>query len=136
MGSQLVHAIYHGYVQHGPALPLRSLGRIYARGSPRIRTRPDPHARRIQGFLMVILQYLEGKQLAWKRRTDDFLMGKHWLLLTVAGFAIAGVVGVLLWWVWNVWIVRGERTSGGRSRLPFWRRISGKERYELLDRMA
>merc|ERR1712093_388238 len=76
MGSQLVHAIYHGYVQHGPALPLRSLGRIYARGSPRIRTRPDPHARRIQGFLMVILQYLEGKQLAWKRRTDDFLDGQ------------------------------------------------------------
>lgn len=64
-----------------------------------------------------------------------FWMGKHWLLLTVTGFAIAGVVGAALWYLWNMWIVR-SRSSGGRSGRGFWRRISAKERYELVDRMA
>jgi len=89
-----------------------------------------------KGFSWSFFNISKGNSWHGKDAQTIFWMGKHWLLLTVAGFAIAGVVGVLLWWVWNVWIVRGKRTSGGRSRLPFWRRISGKERYELLDRMA
>merc|ERR1711939_575072 len=89
-----------------------------------------------KGFSWSFFNISKGNSWHGKDAQTIFWMGKHWLLLTVAGFAIAGVVGVLLWWVCNVWIVRGKRTSGGRSRLPFWRRISGKERYELLDRMA
>jgi mannosyltransferase OCH1-like enzyme len=65
-----------------------------------------------------------------------FWMGKHWLLLTVSGFAVAGVVGACLWWTWSMWVMRVGKTSGGRSRLSLWRKITGKERYELVDRMA
>jgi mannosyltransferase OCH1-like enzyme len=66
-----------------------------------------------------------------------FWMGKHWLLLTVAGFAIAGVVGGCLWWAWSMWVMKGSRTSSGRRKMGFWRRISGgKGPYEMVDRMA
>lgn len=75
-----------------------------------------------------------------------FWMGKHWFLITVVGFAIAGVVGSLLWWLWSMWVMRGTKNSRGRgldlSALGgFWRRSAsaGKEsagRYELVDRMA
>ncbi|KAH7393557.1 nucleotide-diphospho-sugar transferase [Cadophora sp. MPI-SDFR-AT-0126] len=89
-----------------------------------------------KGFSWSFFNISKGNSWHGKDAQTIFWMGKHWLLLTVAGFAIAGVVGALLWWVWNVWIVRGKRTSGGRSIFPWMRRISGKERYELLDRMA
>lgn len=68
-----------------------------------------------------------------------FWMGKHWLFLTVTGFAIAGVVGATLWWAWTMWVMRGGKktSSGRRRRFGFWGRVSrGKERYELVDRMA
>lgn len=59
------------------------------------------------------------------------------MLLTVAGFAIAGVVGGLLWWGWSLWVMRvGKghvRRTSGRG---LWSRWTGKERYELVDRMA
>ncbi|KAG4436121.1 hypothetical protein IFR05_008400 [Cadophora sp. M221] len=89
-----------------------------------------------KGFAWSFFNISKGNSWHGKDAQTIFWMGKHWLLLTVTGFAIAGVVGALLWWVWNVWIVKGKRTSGGRSRLGLWRRISGKERYELVDRMA
>jgi mannosyltransferase OCH1-like enzyme len=65
-----------------------------------------------------------------------FWMGKHWLLLTVSGFAIAAVVGTCLWWAWSMWVMRVGKISGGRKKFALWRKISGKERYELVDRMA
>jgi mannosyltransferase OCH1-like enzyme len=66
-----------------------------------------------------------------------FWMGKHWVLLAVAGFALAGVMGVCLWWMWRMWIMKGGRShSGPRRRFGLWRRINGKEKYELIDRMA
>lgn len=66
-----------------------------------------------------------------------FWMGKHWLLLTVAGFAIAGVVGGCLWWAWAMWVMKVGKTSGGRGRrFNIFKRVSAKERYELVDRMA
>ncbi|KAL2068345.1 hypothetical protein VTL71DRAFT_16443 [Oculimacula yallundae] len=89
-----------------------------------------------KGFTWSFFNISKGNSWHGKDAETIFWMGKHWLFLTVTGFTIAGVVGGLLWWVWNVWIVRGKRVSGGRSRLGLWRRISGKERYELVDRMA
>ncbi|RFU35867.1 hypothetical protein B7463_g508, partial [Scytalidium lignicola] len=65
-----------------------------------------------------------------------FWMGKHWLLLTVTGFAVAGVVGFCLWFLWTRSFSKSARASGGRKRFSLWRKIAGKERYELLDRMA
>ncbi|TVY49508.1 Mannosyl phosphorylinositol ceramide synthase [Lachnellula occidentalis] len=66
-----------------------------------------------------------------------FWMGKHWLLLTVSGFAIAGVVGACLWWAWSMWVMQSGRTSTGRRKMGWWSRLSGgKDRYERVDRMA
>lgn len=71
-----------------------------------------------------------------------FWMGKHWVLLTASGFLVAGVVGLSLWWVYNRFILLGERRRKGGSargafpwptRLPLWRRTSAKA-YELLQR--
>ncbi|RDL35089.1 putative CSH1 catalytic subunit of a mannosylinositol phosphorylceramide (MIPC) synthase [Venustampulla echinocandica] len=70
-----------------------------------------------------------------------FWMGKHWFLLTVAGFLIAGVIGGCLWWVWSSCVMNAGMTSNGKGgkRRPWglWRRLSGgKGRYELVERMA
>ncbi len=71
-----------------------------------------------------------------------FWMGKHWMLLTVAGFMLAGVAGGALWWCWGMWVMRGGKKGGNGSRRrvswgEWWRRRSAKEiRYELVDRMA
>jgi len=65
-----------------------------------------------------------------------FWMGRHWMFLTLSGFAIAAFVGGCLWWLWQMWVMRVGKTSGGRKRFALWRRSSGKERYELVDRMA
>lgn len=58
-----------------------------------------------------------------------FWMGKHWALLTVTRFVIVGVVGTCLWWLWSMWVMRGV---GGKLKRVLWRRISGKDGYELL----
>jgi mannosyltransferase OCH1-like enzyme len=65
-----------------------------------------------------------------------FWMGKHWLLLTASGFAIAAVIGASLWWAWSMWVMRVGKTSGGRRRFGLWRKITGKETYELVGRIA
>ncbi|CAG8977411.1 hypothetical protein HYALB_00007041 [Hymenoscyphus albidus] len=66
-----------------------------------------------------------------------FWMLKHWVFLTVAGFLIAGVVGIGLWFAWSEWVMNtGKRTSHGRKK-SFWKRVrGGGNRYELVDRMA
>ena len=76
---------------------------------------------------------LKGSSWHGKDAQTIFWMGKHWLLLTVAGFAIAGVVGAYLWYAWTMWVMNVRKTIGGGKRLRFWR---AKERYELFDRMA
>lgn len=71
-----------------------------------------------------------------------FWMGRHWMLLTVSGFLVAGVVGLCLWWVYNRFILLGERRRKGGAtrgafpwpkRLPLWR-MTGAKAYELLER--
>lgn len=80
-----------------------------------------------------------------------FWMGRHWMLLTVSGFLIAGVLGLGLWWICGRVLVLGDRrrkagtslgtTSwfgfGGRwvGRIsPLWRRVSPGKGYELVER--
>jgi mannosyltransferase OCH1-like enzyme len=89
-----------------------------------------------KGYKWSFFNIFKGSSWHGKDAQTIFWMGKHWLLLTVAGFAIAGVVGACLWWAWSMWVMRGTKASPGRKRMSFWRKISGKERYELLDRMA
>jgi len=72
----------------------------------------------------------------WKMMVDSkltlFQMAKHWILVTVAGFAIAGVVFSLAWIIYHRFVVSPTARKTG-SRLPFWRRFSGnREQYELV----
>lgn len=79
-----------------------------------------------------------------------FWMGKNWLLLTVAGFLLAGVIGISVWWVYSrVLGLGGKRRPGLRNKspsrvfwtpigngVPLWRRImgdAGKGDYELVE---
>ncbi|KAL9639186.1 MAG: hypothetical protein Q9164_001079 [Protoblastenia rupestris] len=80
-----------------------------------------------------------------------FWMGKHWMLITATGFLIAGIVGLALWWVYGRVLLIGERRrKGGQGimlsvggivgkgswvvqRIPFLRKTSSKERYELIE---
>lgn len=82
-----------------------------------------------------------------------FWMGRHWMLLTAAGFLIAGIVGLGFWWVYKRVLLFGERhrrrksgvastgyqlsssTTGWTDSIPFYRsRSSGGKGYELVDR--
>jgi mannosyltransferase OCH1-like enzyme len=87
-----------------------------------------------KGFKWSFFNISKGSSWHGKDAQTIFWMGKHWMLVTVAGFAIAGVVGVCLWSLWSMWVMRG--TFGVKGKRGLWRRISGKERYELIDRMA
>lgn len=87
-----------------------------------------------KGFAWSFFNITKGSSWHGKDAQTIFWMGKHWMLLTVTGFAIAGIVGAILWWAWSMWFMK--RSSGGRGRKGLWRRISGKDRYELVDRMA
>ncbi|KAG4034215.1 hypothetical protein MFRU_003g01880 [Monilinia fructicola] len=91
---------------------------------------PDEYSKHSWSFFNVV----KGNSWHGKDAQTIFWMGKHWMFLTVAGFAIAGVVGGCLWLAWNMWVVRPGKSQ--RRGLALWRRVSGKDRYELLDRVA
>ncbi|TEY74290.1 hypothetical protein BOTCAL_0074g00200 [Botryotinia calthae] len=89
---------------------------------------PDEYNKHAWSFFNIV----KGNSWHGKDAQTIFWMGKHWFLLTVAGFAIAGVVGGFLWLAWNMWVVRSGKSQ--RRGMALWRRVSGKDRYELLDR--
>ena len=90
-----------------------------------------------KGFKWSFFNITKGSSWHGKDAQTIFWMGKHWLLLTVAGFAIAGVVGGCLWWAWTMWVMNVGKTSKGRGgRFNIFRRVNAKERYELVNRMA
>lgn len=64
-------------------------------------------------------------------------MLRYWVLLTVVGFILAGVVGFCMWWVYGRLLVAGQYRFRGRGASPsrrrplrimpnFLRRISSK----------
>jgi mannosyltransferase OCH1-like enzyme len=87
-----------------------------------------------KGYDWSFFNITKGSSWHGKDAQTIFWMGRHWLLLTVCGFAVAGVLGFSIWFA----CIRttATKTSGGRGKWSFWRRISGKERYELVDRNA
>jgi len=89
-----------------------------------------------KGYKWSFFNIVKGSSWHGKDAQTIFWMGKHWIMITLACFAVAGVVGGCLWWCWNVWVLRVGRTAAGKKKYPTWRRLSGKERYELIDRMA
>ena len=65
-----------------------------------------------------------------------FWMGSHWVVLTVGGFILAGVVGVGLWWGYARLLGIGQRKGQpwmGKRCFGSWRRPSPKD-YELVNR--
>ncbi|KAI9864563.1 MAG: hypothetical protein M1813_003052 [Trichoglossum hirsutum] len=69
-----------------------------------------------------------------------FWMGRHWLFLTIVGFAAAGLTGSVIWWVYSRIFLGGLappkgalRSSTSRRYPKFWQRFSGKERYDQVE---
>ncbi|KAI9741912.1 MAG: hypothetical protein M1834_000301 [Cirrosporium novae-zelandiae] len=66
-----------------------------------------------------------------------FWAGNHWLLLTVLGFMMAGVVGMSCWWLWGRCLVvfsSRRKSRRGAIQLPsLFRRSSAKKSYELVS---
>jgi mannosyltransferase OCH1-like enzyme len=80
---------------------------------------------------------------SWHQKDVEviFWMSRHWMLLTAAGFLVAGLVFTSLWWVYGRMLLSGSpKGQQFRRRLPFWRRFSAKKdddatsQYELLRR--
>lgn len=67
-----------------------------------------------------------------------FWMGKHWFLITVLGFAIAGVVGLTFWVCWQRFVVnkQGVKKGGWRGRYKLVRRTSGDKESDPMARIA
>lgn len=67
-----------------------------------------------------------------------FWMGSHWIMITVAGFAIAGVVGAGLWWLYTRVLLLSQRKGpAGARRMWLQARLWGvqsQKEYELLQR--
>lgn len=89
----------------------------------------------------------EGNSWHGKDAKLIFWMGKNWLLLTVLGFLLAGVLGLGIWFLYSrlLAVSARRRTSGGSprvvafrfpgSRVPLWRVWSGgskKLSYEMV----
>ncbi|KAL8974294.1 MAG: hypothetical protein Q9197_001469 [Variospora fuerteventurae] len=70
-----------------------------------------------------------------------FWMGSHWMMLTLMGFLLAGVVGVGAWWAWNRALLLGQQRKNKRREGGMWERAmgwswrrGGKGGYELAER--
>lgn len=65
-----------------------------------------------------------------------FWMGSHWMMLTAAGFIVAGIIGAGLWWVYGRVLLLGQRRckqrGGYLDRLGWGKGI--KLAYELAER--
>ncbi|KFY04181.1 hypothetical protein O988_00945 [Pseudogymnoascus sp. VKM F-3808] len=56
-----------------------------------------------------IFYIAKGNSWHGKDAQTIFWMGKHWMLLTFSGFAVAGVVFVVMFYAWTAWIGTGRR---------------------------
>lgn len=65
-------------------------------------------------------------------------MGRNWLLLTVSGFLIAGIVFSVIWWLYGRVVLHNKPLRLRlASRIPFWRLATNHKHhksYELLER--
>jgi len=118
----------------------------------------DDHARELPGWagrvrVLMPAEYKSGPAAffhvvrgdSW--HGDDarliFWMGSHWMFLTALGFALGGVLGVGVWWLYGRLLLLGTTSGKGgspqmawrrrRLRLPAWWRRTAKLDYELLE---
>ncbi|PHM10931.1 hypothetical protein CK516_05570 [Nostoc sp. 'Peltigera malacea cyanobiont' DB3992] len=66
-------------------------------------------------------------------------MGGHWVMLTVAGFIIAGIIGLGMWWVYVRLLQLGQRRAQGGVSKRMWSHarlwgFQSQKDYELLQR--
>ncbi len=81
---------------------------------------PDDHVRVLmpdeyKGQEWSMFHISKGNSWHGKDAQTIFWMGRHWLLLTVTGFAVAGVVFTLMFWGWQKYVVRKGRGGKGGS---------------------
>ena len=60
-----------------------------------------------------VFKIAKGSSWHGKDAQTIFWMGRHWVLLTVSGFATAGVVFAVMFWAWSRWVVRAKRRRSG-----------------------
>ena len=116
-------------------------------GNSRVRLlMPDEYSKYAWSFFNIT------KGSSWHRGDAQaiFWMGQHWMGITLAGFALAAVVGICMWWAWGMAYGRTPRSRSPAHRdtspkgsprmrgfLPaFWRKSSSHRDYELLARIA
>lgn len=95
------------------------------------------------------------KGSSWHGKDAQFIfwMGRNWFLIFIAGWLLAAIVGLAMWWVYGRILLLGNRKgytsvslgsprtgatrTSGRKGLPLWRRWSGertpKVTYELVE---
>lgn len=76
-----------------------------------------------------IFYIAKGNSWHGKDAQTIFWMGKHWMLLTFSGFAVAGVVFAIMFYAWTAWIGTSRRDKNGPGYILVPRR-------ECVDRMA
>ncbi|KFY59663.1 hypothetical protein V497_04150 [Pseudogymnoascus sp. VKM F-4516 (FW-969)] len=62
-----------------------------------------------------IFYIAKGNSWHGKDAQTIFWMGKHWMLLTFSGFAVAGVVFVVMFYAWTAWIGTGRRDKNEKE---------------------
>ncbi|KFZ16638.1 hypothetical protein V501_02125 [Pseudogymnoascus sp. VKM F-4519 (FW-2642)] len=76
-----------------------------------------------------IFYIAKGNSWHGKDAQTIFWMGKHWMLLTFSGFAVAGVVFAVMFYAWTAWIGTSRKDKNGPGYILLPRR-------ECVDRMA
>ncbi|KAI9884757.1 MAG: hypothetical protein M1823_003467 [Watsoniomyces obsoletus] len=93
---------------------------------------PDDYAKHATSFFK---QY---RGSSWHGNDARFVfwMGRHWFLLTVTGFALAGLIGTGSWYIYRRVRMSGVRKghSPGRPFFSRWRSRNRKGPYELITR--
>lgn len=96
-GPLFLSVLWKEYMREGPT------------GADRVRIlMPDEYSKQTWSFFAI------SKGSSWHAGDAKaiFWMGQHWLLLTVCGIAIVGVLAIITWWSWKACLVEGSH--GGR----------------------
>lgn len=122
-GPLFLSAIWTDYIRAGP------------KGEDRVRIlMPDEYNKHAWSFFDVT----KGNSWHGKDAHTIFWMGKHWMLVTVGGFVLAGIFGSVCWLLLTAFRSCRRSYAGNKKFRPkFWRRSSSqKADYELLARIA
>lgn len=112
------------------------IGSVIRAGDDQVRLlMPDEYSKKAWAFFNIS----KGSSWHGKDAQTIFWMGRYWWLLTIFGFAVAGVIGSCLWWACfhpgSSTVGAGKRGSRCPRSWP-WSRGSSKGEYEAVDHIA